>query len=403
MVAFVRRRQPTPIGWRWNATNATSFSNGSMKTALRYTRMYGSRMHSSSSSSSSGTISETEPTTFTSMDVSVADAINTTLPDSTNASSSNTNTYTTVKVLYCYSKYEVMDGVTFEDDVGQVDCALSIDDINKKAEEFFGETLNDDDVDNDVHCPDSLLEWYNASTQEWKPLTRMDETTTLLQFAQQGKMLPVRLPFMFDESDHPAMADDPTDPLGNSGSNAHAHGAYQMYSLDEAVQLLQQLRVEQGYETLPTTSSSSANDGTCHLQLSGPPLSSRSDTAASDCKDDSIAASVQANESVVSTITPVAVSTRDWVLQQATLFKSRGDSKLAHTLLMNIGALDRICSGLHDPSSETSSDNDDDDTHTLSFPPPPTWQEEQRHHDAYHHSHSHDRHGHCIIKEDDHD
>lgn len=315
----------------------------------------------------------------------------------TTDTTSTTTKKKTVKVLFCYSKYEVMPGVTFDNDVGQEDIELSVPEIRKQAVEFLSAVEGDP------------IEYYNG--EEWIVLNDSD-THVLESYAESGQMLPIRIDYLFDTSDHPDMVDkddahNNDRPLFRSdndtdGNNKNKQKLNLMDSLknndvqdavykklSDAVAALVQTMREQGYSTTPPSCVTAATPSTAGssaltvgqqssvtsaeplLLWQAPKLPSSSEKATTD--NDSAAASSSS---------PVSIPTLDWVLEQVRRTKAQGDFKLANTMVMHVGALHHICQCLHSYSylGDIGSGGN-------------VFQE---HGHDHHHNHNHDAHGRCI-------
>jgi hypothetical protein len=222
----------------------------------------------------------------------------------------------------------------------------------------------------------------------------------------------VRIPYLYDESDHPDMQDDVNDPLGMMAGGGGGMGnpnsqinPYKVYTLDEAVRLLQQALRDQGYTAVSPTA------------LRGPPLSpfsveTTTAAAATSLDKDSIDPTSLSSSSsllgVASTTdsdqngngstraTPtgavgVLVRTRDWILAQAKQAKDHdGNVQLANTLLMTIGAVSHMSHCLY--QSEIEATMERTPLHASDTATDEALAERQQH-EVNHHSHDH--HGHC--------
>jgi hypothetical protein len=73
-----------------------------------------------------------------------------------------------------------MEGVQFQDEVGQVECDLNVRDIQEQAVDFFGAVEGDP------------IEYYDGTA--WHPLTSEHETTLLPLYASSGQMCPCGFP-----------------------------------------------------------------------------------------------------------------------------------------------------------------------------------------------------------------
>jgi hypothetical protein len=224
---------------------------------------------------------------------------------------------------------------------------------------------------------------------------------------------------LYDESDHPDMQDNLHDPLGMSSTgggmgsswgNPNAQiNPYKVYSLDEAIRILQQALRNQGYTvvsphflrgpplpTFPTeTATTAATASLDKDSIDATSSSSLGDaTMTTDTHNDGDAVGI------LSTPTVVLVRTRDWILAQAKQAKDRdANVQLANTLLMTIGAVSHISHCLYQncqSDSETTSLESLHASNTTTALDAMADQlvAEQRYHKT-HQSHSHDRHGHC--------
>jgi hypothetical protein len=176
----------------------------------------------------------------------------------------------TVKVIYCYSKYEVMPG-TVHDQADITTVKFDRQAILEQAIDVFG----GDDLD---------LEYYKDL--QWKPLTT--DMEDLESFKASNTPIPIRVPFLYDESDY---NEDKKDGIGDV--------SHPKDEMQETVERLVGELKEAGYARV-------------------------------------------SNDALNDPDTNATVSTRDWVLKQAA-----SDTALRNLLLTHVFALEHIVECLH--------------------------------------------------------
>jgi hypothetical protein len=109
----------------------------------------------------------------------------------------------TIHVLFCYSKYEIMEGTRFEDTVGQFHLPLSYEAIKKEALEFYNEEESSEYFSLEYY---HKKKWYPLNENCYDIMLHYHQEQILHQEDYQTLFF-IRMPFMYDTSDYPEEED----------------------------------------------------------------------------------------------------------------------------------------------------------------------------------------------------
>jgi hypothetical protein len=232
----------------------------------------------------------------------------------------------TVQVMFCYSKYEVMEGASFDDNVGQFHCPLDYQAIKKEALEFYGEDDNTEYFRLEYY---HNKRWHLLDDTCFDVLKYYHEIQTLHKDEFQT-LLFIRLPFMFDTSDYPEAEGQ------GEGENSFLKMA-EMYMgkkgdkpkppatlADKIAQYLKELQAEHWKRSPNSPDPLDPHADIMQFKLVVPERQLAEEYEIYDAPE------------------PVTASTRHYLLDRA-----RADYDLRDLLLMYVGALDHMVRVLH--------------------------------------------------------
>ena len=245
----------------------------------------------------------------------------------------------TVRIMFCYSKYEIMEGTTFEDNVGQFLLPLSYEAIVKVAADFYGEVTGS--------C--FSLDYYHE--KRWH---RLDENCTdilehyykeqILHSDEYQTLLFIRMPFNYDTSDQLEEAGEQSlKGFDNVAANAAMGKNGKVLPPPPTVQdkIIQMMRVLRKHKFRRHVDSPCPYDPQANImdyQLIIPrPYVDGADVALSNAYDEE-----EEEEEEEDDPPPMIQATRDFVLNEA-----RKDFDLRDILLLNVHALSHIVKCLH--------------------------------------------------------
>ena len=297
----------------------------------------------------------------------------------------------TVRVMFCYSKYEIMEGTRFEDHVGQFDLPLTYDAIVKEACEFYNEEVTEEYFS---------LEYFHQ--RRWHPLSENCYDILLHYHKEQilhqedyQTLFFLRMPFMYDTSDY--ADEDPTGGLGDFNSLTDAAmGNLKDGKLpnppptlqDKIIQTIQELKKKKVLRDPDSPSPYDLQADIMKYQLIIPHSFMDNDAYPDEEEEDP------------DEHPPILVSTRNYVLDGC-----RTDYDLRDILLLNVNAMSHIVRCIHydiywnfplpkrqdiDPSEQ-----EDDDAPPTTTNHDKNEQEEDSkydghpHYHPHHHSHEH--------------